>query len=400
MPSTSEAKFILSAKDQTKTVFRTFNRNLKGMGKAITGVHTQLLSLAGIGGFGALVAGVISTNQEFQTLKASLKTVTGSAEAAKLAFDDIEEFARTTPFDIQQVTQAFIKLKSLGLDPSANAMRSYGNTASAMGKSLDQMIEAVADASTGEFERLKEFGIRASKEGDQIAFTFQGVTTTIGNSAAEITRYLRGIGNTNFAGAMDEQMNTLGGAFTNLSGAVESVQTQIGEAGLNDFVRDLTVDMTEFLNSLDEDQIRSFTHTAMNSFAGFLEAVQDAYNYVRGNEFLHASGVVGYLMFGRWGIGMALAIDKVNSMAASDLAQNWDYIFQSQITGGTTNNADLGDYQLGDFNRSGGDKDYLELLREMEEKYGRETIDKLGESNTLLQEIADRLREQTAATAG
>ena len=35
-----------------------------------------------------------------------------------------------------------------------------------MGKDLSQMIEAVADATTGEFERLKEFGIKAGKEGD------------------------------------------------------------------------------------------------------------------------------------------------------------------------------------------------------------------------------------------
>jgi hypothetical protein len=38
-----------------------------------------------------------------------------------------------------------------------------------MGKDMMQMIEAVADASTGEFERLKEFGIKASKQGDQVA---------------------------------------------------------------------------------------------------------------------------------------------------------------------------------------------------------------------------------------
>ena len=35
-----------------------------------------------------------------------------------------------------------------------------------MGKSLNQMIEAVADATTGEFERLKEFGIKARTHGE------------------------------------------------------------------------------------------------------------------------------------------------------------------------------------------------------------------------------------------
>jgi uncharacterized membrane protein YqgA involved in biofilm formation len=49
---------------------------------------------------------------------------------------------------VLQFINAFIKLKALGLQPSKEALTSYGNTATAMGKSLDQMIEAVADAST------------------------------------------------------------------------------------------------------------------------------------------------------------------------------------------------------------------------------------------------------------
>jgi hypothetical protein len=35
---------------------------------------------------------------------------------------------------VEQITEAFIKLKALGLDPSQEALMSYGNTASAMGK--------------------------------------------------------------------------------------------------------------------------------------------------------------------------------------------------------------------------------------------------------------------------
>jgi hypothetical protein len=99
-----------------------------------------------------------------------------------------------------------------------------------MGKSLDQMIEAVADAATGEFERLKEFGIKAKTEGDRVKFTFQGVTTEVGKNSAEIKAYLEGIGNTKFAGAMSDQINTLNGAISNLRGSftlfTDEVMTQ------------------------------------------------------------------------------------------------------------------------------------------------------------------------------
>ena len=70
-----------------------------------------------------------------------------------------------------------------------------------MGKNLMQFVEAIADAATGEFERLKEFGIKARTQGEQVSFTFQGVTTTVGKNAAEIENYLRQIGMSSLPGA-------------------------------------------------------------------------------------------------------------------------------------------------------------------------------------------------------
>jgi phage-related minor tail protein len=133
-----------------------------------------------------------------QSYRASLETVTGSVEAAGAAFEQVEKFAATTPFPLEESLRAFIKLKALGLDPSEEALRSYGNTSLAMGKKLNDMIEAVADATTGEFERLKEFGIKANSQGDSVAFTFRGITTVVRKNAQEIEAYLRGIGDTDF----------------------------------------------------------------------------------------------------------------------------------------------------------------------------------------------------------
>lgn len=47
-------------------------------------------------------------------------------------------------------------------------------------------VEAVADATVGEFERLKSFGIKANTLTDDVKFTFAGVTTTVKKNAADI----------------------------------------------------------------------------------------------------------------------------------------------------------------------------------------------------------------------
>ena len=65
-------------------------------------------------------------------------------------------------------------------------LHSYGNTAIAMGKSIKSNDQTVADATTGEFERLKEFGIKARTHGEQVTFTFKGVSKTVAKNAAEI----------------------------------------------------------------------------------------------------------------------------------------------------------------------------------------------------------------------
>ena len=182
-------------------------------------------------GVGALVTNFARTVTESERLKGSLKTMTGSTEDAAFAFSELEKFASQTPFTLDQSVEGFIKLKALGLDPSERALRSYGNTSAAMGKDMMQMIEAVADASTGEFERLKEFGIKASKQGDQVSLTFQGVTTTIGNSSTEIQNYLLEIGETKFGTAMEDQMKALPGLLSNLSDNVSALFRKIGDVG-------------------------------------------------------------------------------------------------------------------------------------------------------------------------
>ena len=101
-----------------------------------------------------------------------------------------------------------------------------------MGKDLMQMIEAVADASTNEFERLKEFGIKAKQQGDKVTFTFRGVATTVKKDAANIQQYLIGLGNTQFAGAMDDQMGRLSAKTSNLQTSVAQLYDEIGRAGV------------------------------------------------------------------------------------------------------------------------------------------------------------------------
>lgn len=364
--TTLEARILLTARDNTARALKGTRANLNQVGQAVTSVHSQVLALAGIGGFGAMLTGIVRVNSDMQTLKASLKTVTGSTEEARQAFARIEQFAITTPFDLNEWTEGFIKMKALGLDPSEAALTSYGNTAAAMGKSLNQMIEAVADASTGQFERLLEFGIKARKEGENVKFIFQDVETTVGNNSKEILKYLQTIGNVNFAGAMDDQSNNLTTAFSNLKMAFAMLAVGIGEAGLNDMVLSITRSITDFTNS--------FTDARLETIRSFFAGIRDAVGWV------------------------ADAWNAITWLQGDDMLQQWQRNNPSQIG----NAAPMpNNYQLGDFNRSNGNMDYLELVKRLETQRDERLANKQDETNAHLREMTEIMRQQNnVAVAG
>lgn len=198
--------------------------------------------------FSALVA----SQRNFDKLNSGLITMTGSAENAAKAFSVLQQFAKETPYGLNQAVEGFTKLVALGLNPSKEALISYGNTAAAMGKDLNQMIEAVADASTFEFERLKEFGIKSSQQADTVSFTFRGVTTTVKKNSEEIQKYLLNIGNTDFAGAMETRSKTLDGQLSSLADSFDSLVLAVAQSGFGDAVGEQAAKAEDAITALTD----------------------------------------------------------------------------------------------------------------------------------------------------
>ena len=229
---------------------------LSDTAKTFNGILKQTAGLLGayLGASGLMrtFKGIVSINKEFESLSGSLKTVTGSAEKARAAFTLIEDFATSTPYQLEEIVDSFIRLKAMGLEPSMEALTSYGNTASAFGKNILEFVSAVTSATVGEFERLKTFGIKAKVEGERVKFIFQGVTTEVGKNAVEIENYLRSIGTINFAGAMKEQMDTMGGVMSNIEDAFGKLARNIGEAGLTTAIKDALKQFNDMVDDAED----------------------------------------------------------------------------------------------------------------------------------------------------
>ena len=217
------SKFNQAIRQSNKSV-DNFSSNLTKVGGVIAGAF----AIDKIMEFGGAVVETTSTFQRFESV---LTNTLGSTSEAQKALDRITEFASQTPFSVAELTDSFVRLANQGFKPTSDEMRKLGDLASSTGKDFVQLTEAVIDAQVGEFERLKEFGIRASKQGDQVKFTFKGVETQVKFTADAINDYVLSLGDLEgVSGAMVGISKTLGGQISNLGDSFDSLKNEIGEA--------------------------------------------------------------------------------------------------------------------------------------------------------------------------
>lgn len=243
---------LAGALDKSGKAMNKVDKNSKKMSAGFGSAKIAILATVAAMAVAATAAVKIASN--FETLRTTLATVSGGAEQGALAFEFIQSVAEQLPGSLEETTRAYTKLLALGISPTEDALISFANTASATGKSLDQFVEAVADATTGEFERLKEFGIKVKQETDSLKVTFQGVTKSIGKDSASIQKFLQGIGENQFAGAATEQMDTLAGRFSNFKDTLSKFADEVvNSSGGMDLLKAALVGLTAAIEFMREN---------------------------------------------------------------------------------------------------------------------------------------------------
>lgn len=297
MSQQTEIGIIIKAFDQATGVFRKISKSLhepklaaEKLGKAFSNV-TKEVGLLGVK-MGALAVGAgylfksqfIDTAAQFEKFQAILETVEGSSLKAQKSMDWVSDFATKTPYELNEVMDAFVKLRSYGFNPTNGLLKSLGDTGSAMGKPIMQAVEAVADAVNGENERLKEFGIRAKVVGDKIAYEYSHngktmVKTADKNSREMIEATLTGIFNQKFAGAMDKQSKTWAGLISNIADQWTRFKMMTMNAGVFDYLKNKLSALLDKVNEMAN--------------SGKLQELAEIFGkkLVRGFETLYSAGV-------------------------------------------------------------------------------------------------------------
>lgn len=247
---------------QTENTFPTGNNSPVGKFKdQIRGLVGPLLAVGGAMAGIQAVRGIAATGDEFEALGITLNRLYGSAEGGEKAFADIREFAETTPFQLEDVTKAFIQLQSNGIEPNTQMLTIFGDAASAALNPLEafnaliRITQRAAGGGLGleELEQLVNQGIpvytilaeeigRNREELSELGKTAEG--------AAVIMTALQDGLDKRFGGIMAQRMDLLSTKTSNMEIAFKNLQTALFEGGLGEMFKGLADDMQGFLNQI------------------------------------------------------------------------------------------------------------------------------------------------------
>jgi transcription antitermination factor NusG len=265
--------------------FMSRMRELPSMAKtAIAGAAVGVVS----GLFAGFGAKLIEITGKFQTFEAVLTNTLGSNSAARSSLQMITDFAAKTPYQVDDLTDSFIKLANRGVVLTRDQMTKIGDVAAVLGKPFSQLNEAILDINNP--ERWKEIGVKAQTVGDKVRLSFKGQTVEVERTEKGVLKAIEAFGKMEgVAGTMAVISETLQGKISNLGDAWDQMFIKIGQSTggvLGSIVEMLSSTVSWFTRNLD----------VIGSVVRSLGLATAAYLLMAGAQLIAAGGISATLI--------------------------------------------------------------------------------------------------------
>jgi hypothetical protein len=242
----------LNAIDNTSKVFTSVKGSILSLKNALIGL-----------GIGAVIKPIIDITKEFETLRTTLRFVTGSVEGGQRAFGLLRNLSKQTQFSTKELSDTFITLQNSGIEPTEELLQTFIDTASATANSLDTLNDLTrlfAKGATGAGIGSQSLSQLASKGIPvfQILEKELGLTKTTLNKFADdaegsaiiLDALQKGLAST-FGGASAQRAGDLAIVFKNLFENLKDVADLIGtDGGFSTSFKELLKNFGELLTIL------------------------------------------------------------------------------------------------------------------------------------------------------
>lgn len=276
----SIAKDLKKIKNNFKQLARDITKSLasisyRGLQKGMD-MLKKFSFLGGTLGVASLGAGIFE-GMDYENYKVQLITATKDTQKASQLMREAIAFANKTPFETGQIIEATAKFESMGLSAS-KWLGITADMAGATSKDMIQAVEAVIDAvASGEFERLKEFGLSKktledldtsgkvfNNKGqviDQLALTellFTEMEKRYKGGAESLSKTTKGMWSTvtgvfknsmaKIVGVTDDGMVRSGSLLDRFKGIIEKVSNKMIEWQQNETIEKISSKFDSFLD--------------------------------------------------------------------------------------------------------------------------------------------------------
>lgn len=272
-----------------KTMAARSDEALTRINKKSSTLMSTLGRIAAILGGGMLVKNAFSGATSLEMTRTAISSMRGERRANELMNFGVN-FANVTPYQTNEVLDAVKKLEIRGLDPT-KYLKSIGDMSAMLGKPLDQAVEAILDAVTGEFERLKEFGITKRMLEERISvgsFDNKGSLINQKKMFDDLMNYIA----TGYKDGMVKLARTTTGLLSTVKGIYGSFTSLLftgSETGLIVENSPLGVFKNELLQPLADNMIKwqqdgTFTKWSENFASGFTkvyEAMRKGFAFIK-----------------------------------------------------------------------------------------------------------------------
>ena len=278
------AKFVEGIQ-QTNKKISSLERRAREAKKTIANFASAVVGIYAVGEAFSIAkqqAGeFLKTASDFEQYENRLSAFYKGQGEVNKEIDRAIDFSQKYNMSINDTMDSMIKMKVFGIDPTNKALEIFGNTAVGGGKSLDQFVEAMADAFQGENERLKEFGVKASVAGKKVQYAWSDSAGKSRNVVIDankdiIQSTLETIFNEKYVGQMQLRADSWAGFVDGMKTDYTVFQKQVMDAGVFTYIKALTSSFSQSWTSSignTTDSAKMFSDYMQESIKSSIKAV-------------------------------------------------------------------------------------------------------------------------------
>ncbi|WP_419835310.1 tape measure protein [Endozoicomonas atrinae] len=284
-------------KEASKSFRRSGLKNItKDAQQASSGISRLTRRFAGLIAAGAGlytikrgIESILTTGDKFERLRVQLEAIMGSMAEGERALAWIKDFTRNTPFQLEDVSEAFVRLKAFGLDPMDGSMQAIVDQASKLGGGMERLngitlavgqawakqklqgeeILQLVERGVPVWELLEKATGKNVQELQKLSSAGKLGRDTIALLIAEIDKSAEG--------AAAKNMSLLSGYVSNLKDSWQQFLAEIADSGALEYTKNLLGAIALKIEAMNQDgRLQALAKKISDAFIAMGEAIQSA----------------------------------------------------------------------------------------------------------------------------